>query len=253
MSVVFEYVSRNYIYDYEYALLKPPIIGGELSRFLIQGKSHFRHRAFLMFRQKWFLLLCVMQSEPMRTENTRLRLPIENREVLRKTVEKTYQTFGFDREAEWRLLDTIRSAMEPSQAESVANSLGSFDIHLVDGLSLLLNRGRQIQKLDAPERYDLAFEVATFSHLGQIFKHIDEVVPQVGELLIPYMQFKYGLFFLNLKYPISALERAIQSELYSEKASVIGMKVEPALACFEYLNLDGLPSALLRFTGAQRT
>lgn len=253
MSVVFEYISRNYFYDYEYALMKPPVLGGELARFLISGNSHFRHRAFLMFRQKWFLLLCVMQSEPMRTKNHRLRLPIKSREVLRKAIEKKYQTFGFDREAEWRFLDTVRPGLEPAQAEAVANSLGSLDIHLVDGLSLLLDRAGQIQKHDTPEKYDLAFEVATFSHLGLLFKHAARFEPQFGELLIPYMQFKYGLFFSNLNYPFFALEKAIQNQLLAKKASLSGTQVERALTCIEYLDFEGLPSALSQFTRPQRT
>lgn len=252
MSVVLEYIARNYIYDIEYKVIKIPIFGGEFARALILSRSSFQHRAFLMFRQKWFLLLCVMQSEPIRTENQRLRLPKKSRQILRLGLERIYDTYGFGREAEWRLLDAIRAGIEPRQAEAIANSLGSVDIHVVDGLSMLLGRAEFIRRHDNPENFDLAFEIATFAQLGSVFELADQFAPQASELLVPYMQFKYGLFFSHLKYPFFTLETAIQNQLSAKRAIEFGAQAELALRGLKYLDFEGLPSAFSQFSRPQR-
>lgn len=248
MSVVFEYIARNYINDYEYLTLKLPIVGGAIATDLLLRKSTFRHRVFLMFRQKWFLLLCVMQSEPMRTKNRRLRIPIRNREFLRKAAEKKYKNDGFDREAEWRLLEVVSKELEPGKAEQIANSFGSFDIHLVDSISRLLERSSLIQNDGQSADLDMRIEIATFAHLGAVIDIIKHRAPHLCDLLIPYIQFKYGLFFRNQFYPVSMMIEKLYVTKETEAAQLYGKQINSAIQALQQIDIGELPQALMKFS-----
>ncbi|WP_306120473.1 MULTISPECIES: hypothetical protein [unclassified Roseitalea] len=151
------------------------------------------------------------------------------------------------------MLESIWRNIEPLQAELIANVLGSFDIHLVDGLSIMMDRARAIEQINDPRDLDLTFEIATFSHLDSVFQTLKKRAPQACDLLIPYVKYKYGVFLANLNYPTFAMRNAIESKVGGKKASIYGEQLETALRGLDYISFAELPSVLFDFGRSEST
>lgn len=204
MSVAFEYIARNYIGDFEYFCLQRKIFGPLAAKAFFLNAS-FSARVFLLFRQKWLLLIGAFEGECFRTTNEYLHMPLKNREELRTASEAQHRIFGLDRELEWRFLERARREFGSDKLERLANTLGSFDIHLTDTISELVSRSRSFRHGSLHGIADLSLEIATFSHLGEILMQIRREYSHSGDALSRYVQFRYGGFSLSIGYPVSEL------------------------------------------------